>query len=102
MKYDVLPTVSLADLDADAFAALMQDLSVLERTGDLTVKTAECLRTAKQEGSALSAAHRALLSGRVRALQVRYEHDGVLWVDTILKTPTAFTLVRMESDSRAT
>jgi len=99
MKYDVLPTVSLADLDAEAFAALMQELSALERDGDLTVKTAERQLVATQDSSALAAARRALLSGQVRAVQVRYQHAGVLWVDTILKTANAYTLVRMESDA---
>jgi hypothetical protein len=99
MKYDVLPTVSLADLDAEAFAALMQELSAFEREGDLTVKTAEHQLVATQDSSALAAARRALLSGQVRAVQVRYQHAGVLWVDTILKNANAFTLVRMESDA---
>lgn len=98
MKYDVLPTVSLADLDADGFAALARDLESQERRCDVSVRTTQQADGDARESSPVTAAVRALAAGQVRAMQVRYERDGVLWVDTILRTNTAFVLVRMESD----
>lgn len=97
MKYDVLPTVSLEELDAPAFAALMQDLALRERDCGVTVRTADCQQAEAVPSASLAAAGYALARGQVRAIQVRYRYNGAHWVDTILKSAEAFKLVRMES-----
>lgn len=97
MKYDVLPTVSLEELDESAFAALMLDLALRGHDCDVTVKTAACMQGGAAPSASLAAAGYALARGHVAAIQVRYQYNGARWVDTILKTADAFKLVRMES-----
>jgi hypothetical protein len=40
-----------------------------------------------------------LLDGTVRALQLRYRHDGAVWWDTLMPTPhKTFRIVRIRHD----
>jgi hypothetical protein len=46
----------------------------------------------------LAEAKRQLLSGAVRALQVRYRFDGTEWSDTLLRVPGGVRIVRCKCD----
>ena len=39
-----------------------------------------------------------LLSGRMRAIQVRYRYDAFIWSDTLMSLPNGFRLVRCRNE----
>lgn len=98
MKYDAFPSLSSTQLDAQALLAWVRQLLSCEC--DLCLKTTERTLVEADE-NALAAACSALAGGQLRALQVRYVHEGVRWIDTVFKTEDVFMLVRMESDLEA-
>lgn len=51
-------------------------------------------RQSEQLSPCLSDAARALWSGEVRALQLRYRHRGVPWCDTLLPNGDAVRIIR--------
>lgn len=99
MKTEELPPVYQADLDGEAYAALLRDLTSLDGGLDVVVKHAPNVLVPEGATWTLDAARRALEAGEVRAIQVRYVHEATLWIDTILRVPGGFRLVRMQAPS---
>ena len=96
MKPEELPPLYQADLDEEAYEALLRDLSSLGEL-EVSVKAAPCAFVPERAAVTLSDARRALEAGEVRAIQVRYLHESKVWVDTIMRTPVGFRLVRIQT-----
>lgn len=97
MKAEELPELFQAELDADAYEALLRDLGELPGPLEVSVKQGATARVPEHERWTLEQGRRALEQGAARALQVRYEHNGVAWIDTILRPPAGYRLVRMRA-----
>lgn len=82
-----LPEVYSAELDGALFEALLDDL---ERCAHI-----ESVRQ-RGEGPSMDLFHARLLlvTGAAREIQIRYEHAGERWIDTLMRRPTAIVLVR--------
>ncbi|MFO0609529.1 MAG: hypothetical protein U0324_40575 [Polyangiales bacterium] len=89
-----LPDVHEGVVDGATLDALFDDIAREARVFAVLVKGgAEAL--AEGGGVTLDAARDALKAGSVRAVQVRYEHRGVVWMDTLLRAPGGYRVVRM-------
>jgi hypothetical protein len=97
MQSDELPPVYEGTLDGASCEALFEDLGRHGRVVEVSVKQGARVRADEQQAWTLAQALSALQAGTVRAVQVRYVHEGVLWLDTILRTATAFRIVRMQA-----
>ena len=91
---DEFPDVYEALLDADTEDALFRDLASVAGGTEVSVKLAATRRTDSQQVFTLNEARNALRAGEVRAVQVRYRHDGKLWIDTLLRIDGHTKLIR--------
>lgn len=89
-----LPAVYQAELDDETRLALFRDWGALDAV-QVSVKRAERAYMQESEAWTLPRARLALESGDIRAIQVRYVHEGMLWTDTLLRHPGGLRLVRM-------
>lgn len=98
------PQVELyqADLDDATYGALLDDLAALSRPLVVSVKRAAQGYVEEDAGLTLARARELLEAGAVRALQVRYEHEGGIWIDTVLRTPLGARLVRVRAPGEQT
>lgn len=96
MQEAPLPPVYEALLDAAGLDALFEDLTLLGGSLEVSVKHGPTRYGQGAPCLTLSEARAALARGEVRAVQLRYVHDGKLWCDTLLALPTGTRIVRME------
>jgi hypothetical protein len=89
-----LPPVYDALLDEYTFASLLRDLAALPAVEVAVKRGAEDMADQNLSPTLLEA-RQLLEQGAVRAIQVRYAHEGRHWSDTILRTPAGIRLVRM-------
>ena len=89
-----LPDLQEGDLDAAVLAALFTDLEHEVTVLEVRVKGgAEVMADA---GSIDLVGARGLLeAGRVRAVQVRYRHRDVVWIDTLIRLGERVRLIRV-------
>jgi len=90
-----LPDLQEAALDADTLAALVRDLETQTRILDVIVKGGAVQR-ADTSPTTLSGSVAQLLNGQVRGVQVRYEHAGSEWRDTLMRRDGGVRLVRIQ------
>lgn len=89
-----LPELHEGALDEPTLDALVGD--ILRETRVIAVMVKGAATTLAEGGDVtLEAAIAMLREGSVRAVQVRYEHRGQLWSDTLLRTPQGVRIVRM-------
>jgi len=88
------PEVYEAQLDRDTEDALFRDLANVAGGTEVSVKLAATRRTESQHVFSLHEARDALRAGTLRAVQVRYRHDGQLWIDTFLNVDGRIKLIR--------
>lgn len=91
-----LPDVYQAELDGALFEALMDDLAEHAEVFAVFVKSGAEER-ADEPRVALDQARLLLLLGKVRGIQIHYRHDGVTWIDTLMRGPTSIRVVRMKA-----
>lgn len=96
MEREPLPEVYQAALDEETCAALFRDLMGLDSPLEVSVKQRERGLTEAEAAWSLAQAQKALAAGHVRAVQVRYLHDGVAWIDTIIQARTGYRVVRVQ------
>jgi len=84
------PQLTTADLDPATLAALFADLTALAEIDQVLVKGSTM---GYAGGSGLEAARQALAGG-ARGMQIRYRWEGTSWLDTIMRTPAGFRIVR--------
>lgn len=80
-------------LDEATLGALVDDIT--RETEVLGVQVKGAPEALSEGGGALAEAVVMLREGRVRAVQVRYRHRGVVWTDTLLRGPEGVRLVRV-------
>lgn len=88
------PELVTADLDVAEVQQLFDDVATCTRLLDVLVKSG-ALQHADPNPVALESARQRLLSGEVRALQLRYVHDGSEWRDTLVAVDGVFRLTRI-------
>jgi hypothetical protein len=90
-----LPEMREGLLLADDLTTLFADISSCTTVLDVLEKGG-AQRYAEAGRVTLDAARERLVSGAVRAVQVRYRYDGFEWSDTVMSLPTGFRLVRCQ------
>jgi hypothetical protein len=90
--------ITLADLqdavlDRETVGQLFLDLSALAEILEIRVKRAPT-RLVTDEAATLEDARAALESGEAMAVQIRYRHDRVVWLDTLMRLGKNTRLVR--------
>lgn len=91
-----LPAVDEGLLDAVGLRALLDDIQACTTVREVQVKGGP---TRRADDADLDGARRALLAGEVRGVQIRYEHEGKTWCDTVLVTPRGYKVVRIRGDA---
>lgn len=92
-----LPEVFEAELDADSLAAVLSDIELCTQVLEVRLKR-QGTSHADEAPTSLSDAGLALRSGHALGLQVRYEHKGQEWWDTVLRVGDGYKLVRTRPD----
>jgi hypothetical protein len=95
MTDPALPDVFEGLLDVDGLDDLARDLSQLAGPIEVTIKHAATQRTDETCVLSFEEALRSLVAGEVRAVQLRYVHEGTRWCDTLMRTDKGTRLVRM-------
>jgi hypothetical protein len=90
----VLPELLQQDIDVDTLRALFRDVSALGEALEVLVKTTH-LQHASPERLTPERALDGLLRGEWRAVQLRYRHEGQEWLDTVMRLPHGYRVVRM-------
>lgn len=90
--------VFAGDLDGALFEDYFADLDELAEVFEVRTKGGPEDRS---EGAHLSLdqARMLLVVGQVRGVQIRYRHDGLEWIDTLVRQPDSVRLIRMEAPS---
>jgi len=91
---NVMPDVHEGILDADAVRRLLGDVDACATLESITVKHAATQHVNPQPTS-LGEAATQLFTGSARAIQLRYEHRGTHWTDTVLQHGSGYRLIRI-------
>lgn len=95
MTEPTLPDVFEGLLDVDGLDDFARDLARLPGPIEVCVKHAVKQRVDERCALSFEEALRSLVAGEVRAVQLRYVHDGARWCDTLMRTDKGTRLVRM-------
>lgn len=94
-----LPDLHHAELDVTTLRQLFQDVSIHTELMEVIPKHAASTYVPEIAAITLAEGLELLLAGGVRALQLRYRHNGTVWWDTLMSTPHgAFRIVRIQHD----
>lgn len=89
-----LPPVFEGHLDDEAFEALLRDLETCAVVHEVRVRGDR--PNAKEDRTvSLRDAAEQFRNGAARGMQVRYEHDGALWSDTLSRCADGIRVVRI-------
>lgn len=80
-------------LDGPLFEAYLEDLQECAQVRSVQVRHGPQER-AEEPHIDLDQARMLLVLGQIRAAQIRYEHEGVAWIDTLARTQDAIRLIR--------
>lgn len=94
-----LPELYQGELDGPLFEALLDDLERFATIESVHVKGGPEER-ADETQITLEKARMLLVLGSVRGVRIRYRHEGVEWIDTIMRGRSALRLVRMRVPTR--
>jgi hypothetical protein len=92
-----LPELRTGLLDDASAGALFRDIAALTQVDEVIVKHIPG-RIQQAQPVTLEQALRLLLAAEVRAVQIRYRHDGACWLDTLMRSPEGLRLVRVRHD----
>jgi hypothetical protein len=90
-----LPDLHESLLDEATLDQLFVDLEALAEIIEVQLKGAPQQMT-DGRSVALADAHEMLRSGAVRGVQIRYNHQGKQWWDTVMRLPEGFKLIRIQ------
>lgn len=100
MMDENLPPLETATalIDHGELVSLFRDVAALTKVIGVNVKGPAMSPNADVYKADLPEALQLLESGRARGVQLRYEHNGSLWMDTLTPTPQdeQWQLVRIE------
>jgi len=89
------PELYTADLDLAKLDELLTDIEALGAFVEVTLKPRKLERADGAARPTLAEARRLLVENAVAGVQIRYQHAGQRWVDTLLPSPGATRLVRL-------
>jgi hypothetical protein len=98
LDLSTLPPMREAVLTADDIRQLFTDIEALGTDVLLmqrSSRTSNATASRAQNSEDLSTAKRALLSGAIRRLQLRYRWENTSWIDTLEMQPAGFRLIRI-------
>lgn len=94
-----LPDLHQSELDEATLRQLFQDVSNHTELLEVIPKYAATTYVPEIAAITLAEGLDQLLNGGVRALQLRYRHDGTIWWDTLMPTPQqTFRIVRIQHE----
>ena len=94
-----LPDLHQSELDEATLRQLFDDVRAHTELMEVIPKHAATGYVPEIAAITLAEGLAFLLTGGVRALQLRYRHDGAVWWDTLMPTPHAtFRIVRIQHD----
>lgn len=97
-----LPDLHQSELDETTLRQLFEDVRAHTELMEVIPKYAATGYVPEIAAITLAEGFGLLLGGGVRALQLRYRHDGTLWWDTLMPTPHGtFRIVRIHHDFSA-
>jgi hypothetical protein len=91
-----LPPLQMAEVDRTTVERLFDDVASLGQGVSVSIKGGAVSRAAAARS--LAEARELLFSGNTCAVQLRYEHEGASWCDTVLASGVGFRLVRVKSE----
>lgn len=89
-----LPPVFEGHLDDEAFEAFLRDLEACAAVREVRVRGSRP-NPLNDESIALRDAAEQFRHGSARGMQIRYEHDGALWCDTLSRGSQGIRVVRI-------
>ena len=94
-----LPDLHQSELDVGTLRQLFEDVRAHTELMEVIPKYAATGYVPEIAAITLAEGLDLLLAGGVRALQLRYRHDGTVWWDTLMPTPHGtFRIVRIQHD----
>ncbi|MEX2581403.1 MAG: hypothetical protein WD342_20270 [Verrucomicrobiales bacterium] len=94
-----LPDLLQSDIDDATLRQLIADIGTHTRIIEIIPKHAAGYVEENPAPLQLDEAYRLLAEGTVRGLQLRYQHQGKTWWDTVMPLPGGlFRIVRIEHD----
>ena len=94
-----LPDLHQSELDEATLRQLFEDVRAHTELMEVIPKQAATGYVPETAAITLAEGLSFLLDGTVRALQLRYRHDGAVWWDTLMPTPHGtFRIVRIRHD----
>ncbi len=94
-----LPDLHQAEIDEATLRQLFEDVSTHTELMEVIPKYAAAGYVPEIASITLAEGLDLLLGGGVRALQLRYRHDGTIWWDTLMPTPEQiFRIVRIQHE----
>lgn len=94
-----LPDLHQSELDAGTVRQLFDDVRNCTELMEVIPKYAAGKHVPEIAGITLAEGLDLLLGGGVRALQLRYRHQGMVWWDTLMPNDNdSFRIVRIQHD----
>lgn len=93
----ILPQLQTGLLDRELVSRLFEDIAALATLHEVILKTGPGY-VAVQQPITLEHAKGRLLEGSVVGVQIRYQHAGAEWWDTLLKAGDSVRLVRIRQE----
>ena len=94
------PEMYEGTLDSNGIEALFRDLEAYATVHHVQVRAANAAYTGG-ENIALTQAKQQLEDGQATAVQIRYEHEGDPWCDTLIARGDLVRIVRMKQQPSA-
>lgn len=92
-----LPDLHQSELDEATLRQLFEDVRAHTELVEIIPKHAATAHVSEHSALTLDDGLALLLGGGVRALQLRYRHDGALWWDTLMPTPHGtYRIIRIQ------
>lgn len=91
-----LPEIYEGFLDGALFEAYVDDLTRVANVHSVRIRNAAHERADDHEID-LEQARLLLILGRVAGVQVRYDHEGIPWIDTLARRADSIRLLRMRA-----
>lgn len=95
-----IPNVYEALLDSETLSALLNDISARAELVEVMVRGAVKSRAVAVRPT-LEEALQHLQSKTCQGVQLRYDHQGLSWWDTLIPTPAGTKLIRIAHDFEA-
>ena len=95
---NALPELTESLLGAEQITDLFRDIGALTEIVEIIPKQGPRDYVDDSESLDLESARAQLLDGGFRGLQIRYQYQGGLWWDTLIRVPQGFRIVRIRHD----